>query len=251
MAGVERFRYMWTEAELFTDRIFLPVQPVAEPMLGGYTVRNKMWPAYAVSYEGLGKDFAALVLEQGRDRLKVVMVNLRDQPRQGALRIWQLDHGKYELMTGPDANDDGQIDAMESARTLELARMDAVPVSLPPRRPTVYEFKQVEKLDDLYARADLAVCDEEVTRDGGNVKVVVHNIGSAPAPKFAVALLDAKGAVIASADAAALEAPLDLIPRTLTLALPMTPGAVRVAIDPEGRIPEITRLNNTAAVPAR
>lgn len=251
MAGVERFRYMWTEAELFTDRVFLPVQPVAQPMLGGYTVRNKMWPAYAVSYEGLGKDFAALVLEQGRDKLKVVMVNLRDQPRQGALRVWQLDHGRYELMTGPDANDDGQIDAMESARTLELARMDAVPVSLPPRRPTVYEFKQVEKLDDIYARADLAICDEEVARDGGNVKVVVHNIGSAPAPKFTVALLDAKGAVLSSVDAAAIEAPVDLMPRTLALTLSMNPNAVRVAVDPAGTVREITRLNNTAAIPAK
>lgn len=220
-------------------------------MLGGYTVRNKMWPAYAVSYEGLGKDFAALVLEQGRDKLKVVMVNLRDQPRQGALRVWQLDHGRYELMTGPDANDDGQIDAMESARTLELARMDAVPVSLPPRRPTVYEFKQVEKLDDIYARADLAICDEEVARDGGNVKVVVHNIGSAPAPKFTVALLDAKGAVLSSVDAAAIEAPVDLMPRTLALTLSMNPNAVRVAVDPAGTVREITRLNNTAAIPAK
>jgi hypothetical protein len=251
MAGVERFRYMWTGAELFTDRIFLPVQPVAQPMLGGYTVRNKMWPSYAVSYEGLGKDFAALVLEQGRDKLKVVMVNLRDQPRQGVLRVWQLDHGRYELIIGPDADDDGHIDAMESARTLELARMEAVPVTLPPRRLTVYEFKQVAKLDDLCARADLAVCDEEVTRDGDAVKVVVHNIGSKAAAKFSVALVDEKGAPVASAESAGLEAPVDLLPRTAVVTLRAAAKAARVVVDPQGAVPEITRLNNSAAVPPK
>jgi hypothetical protein len=54
-----------------------------------------MWPAYAVSYNNLAGDFAGLVLEQGRDRLKLAMVNLRDTERSGTFCVWQLDHGKY------------------------------------------------------------------------------------------------------------------------------------------------------------
>lgn len=247
MAGVERFHYMWTEAELYTDRVFPPVQPVAQPMLGGYTVRNKMWPAYAVSYEKLGKDFAALVLEQGKDRLKVVMVNLRDKPRDGAFLVWQLDHGRYELKVGPDANDDGEIDTVESAKTLELARMDRVPVQLPPRKPMIYELRQIEKLDDLYSRADLAMSADDVVKNGDKLKVTVHNIGSKPAKKIVVAATDVNGKVLAKTSIPSLAAPLDLVPRIASVELPAA-NAAQVMVDPDNVIPEITRVNNTVVV---
>ena len=82
-------------------------------MLGGYTARNKLWPAYAAHYEGLSGDFAALVLAQGRDKLKVVMVNLAETARTGSMVVWQLEHGEYELKSGPDADDDGQRKAAQ------------------------------------------------------------------------------------------------------------------------------------------
>jgi hypothetical protein len=211
-------------------------------------VRNKLWPAYAVSYEGLGGDFAALVLEQGKERLKVAMINLRDQPREGAFRVWQLDHGKYELRVGPDLNDDGEFDAVERTNTLELARMDAVPVSLPPRKLTIYELRQVEKLDDLYARADLAMSAEDIVNNGKTLKITVHNIGSKAAKKIVVAAVDASGKVLAKSSIASLEAPLDLMPRTATVELPAA-NAGKIVLDPDLAIPEITRLNNTVSVP--
>lgn len=246
--GCERFRYMWTEAEVFTDRVFLNVQPVAQPMLGGYTVRNKLWPAYAVSYDNLGKDFAALVLKQGKDQLKVAMINLRDKPREGAFRVWQLAHGKYELKTGPDLNDDGELDSVESTRTLELARMDAVPVSLPPRKLMIYELKQLEKLDDLYTRADLALSEADVVRSGNKLSVTVHNIGGKTAKNIEVAALDASGKVLAKTEIASLDAPLDLMPKVASVELPAA-GAAKIAIDPGNAIPEITLLNNAVEVP--
>jgi len=246
-AGVERFFYMKTMAQPFTDRVSLPVAPLAQAMLGGYTLRNKFWPAYALSYEGLGGDFAAIVLDHGRDRLKVVMINLREGPREGAFRVWQLDHGRYELKVGPDLNDDGELDSVESVRTLELARMDAVPVNLPPRRLTVYELRLVEKLDDLYTRADLAMSVEDVVQEDGKLKLTVHNIGGRAARDILVAAVDGSGKVLETATIAELEAPLDLLPKVATLELPAA-NAANILIDPEVRIPEITRLNNAVPV---
>lgn len=246
--GVSKYRYIWTAAEMFTDRIFLPMPALAQPMLGGYTVRNSIFPAYAVSYEGLGREFAALVLEQGRDRLKVEMVNLSPQAREGAFVVWQLDHGRYEVTAGPDGDDDGRMDAVEERRTVELGRMDRVPVRLPSRRAMVYELRQIEKLDDLCARADLAVCAEDVVREGAELKVTAHNIGSRDVADAAVAVVAADGRLIARVAGGPIRAPLDLVPKTVTVRLPAA-GAAKVVLDPDNAVPEITKVNNTVAVP--
>jgi hypothetical protein len=249
--GASRYRYIWTEAEMFTDRIFLPVEAIAQPMLGGYTVRNRLFPAYAVSFERLGGDFAALVLDQGRDRLRLAMINLRDTPREGAFIPWQLDHGRYEMRFGPDADDNGALDSVEKTETLELARMSRVPVTLPPRRLVLCEIEQKEKLDDLLARADLAVSQEDLALSEAAVRVTVHNLGAAAVEGAIVALADARGAVLASAVLPRLDPPLDLLPRTATIELPRKPGAAAVVLDPEGKVPEITRGNNSAPLTAR
>lgn len=249
--GCERFFYMWTEAQLLTDRVFLPVQPVAQAMLGGYTVRNKLWPAYAVSYEGLGKDFAALVLDQGRDRLKLVMINLAEKPRGGAFRVWQLDPCRYELKAGPDANDDGAMDGVERTETLKLRRMDAVPVSLPPRKLMVCELRQVERLGDLSRLPDPAIGPGDVARDGSALKVTVHNIGNTPVRDLIVAVVDASGKPLATGKVGQLDAPLDLTPRTVVLDLRCPEGKARVVLDPENAVEEIAESNNEAPVPGK
>jgi len=242
--GAEKYRYIWTEAEQFTDRIFLPVEVVAQAMLGGYTARNKLWPGYAVSYEDLGRDFAALVLDQGKDRLKVVMINTQERRRTGAFRVWQLRHGRYELKVGPDANDDGIVDKVEKTRTLTLKRMDRVPVSLPPRRLMVYELGQREKLTSIAKLPDPAIGDRDVVHKGRTLKVTVHNIGSAPARDLVVALVDANARVLSAAKVASLDAPLDLRPRTATVVLDCQKGGAGVVLDPQNAIAEITELNN-------
>jgi hypothetical protein len=247
--GAERFRYVWTEAEQFTDRVYLPIELVAQAMLGGYNVRNRLWPAYAVSYEQLGGDFAALVLEQGRDRLTLAMVNLRETPRTGAFRVWQLDHGRYELRVGPDANDDGRLDSVQQTKSLTLKRMDAVPVELPARQLIIYELRQTEKLDDIYVRPDLALSEADVERTDNAVRVTVHNLGRSAAQRFCVSLADAAGKVLASQTIDALPPPRDLTPSRTTVELPPTHGATRVLLDPDDRVAELTELNNAAPLP--
>jgi hypothetical protein len=215
-------------------------------MLGGYTVRNRIFPTYAVSYEGLGKDFAALVLAQGRDRLKVAMINLAGAPREGAMLPWQLDHGEYELAIGPDADDDGVPDRVETTKTLALRRLDRIPLRLPPRRLMLYELTQKKRLDDLLARPDLAISREDVIVRETGITCTVHNIGSAPAHGIAVALVDGQGKQLAEQTIARLDAPLDLIPRTAAVTFPSRAGAAGVVIDPADAIPEITEGNNAA-----
>ncbi|HRU06142.1 MAG TPA: CARDB domain-containing protein [Candidatus Brocadiia bacterium] len=248
--GLERFLYIWTEAEIINDRVFLPTDFLGQAMLGGYTARNRLWPAYAVSYDGFGGGgFAALVLDQGRDRLKACMVNLRDSPRTGGVRVWMLDHGRYKMEIGPDANDDGEFDAVPQTCEVELARMSRLSVTLPPRQVTLLRLTQAAKLDDLLSRPDLAVSEDDLTREGDAWRVTVHNIGAKPAGRFRVALVDGEGRVLSRSEAAGLDAPLDWRPRTVTLKLPAAAGAERAVVDPDNAVAEITEDNNRLTLP--
>ena len=137
---------------------------------------------------------------------------------------------------------------MEKTETLEIARMSRVPVSLPPRKLIIYELTQIEKLDDLYMRPDLAISEEDVVMTDKALQITVHNIGSSPANDFKVTITDKKGKVLASQSVARLDAPLDLLPRTTTIQLPLKRSAVCVVIDPTNHVPEISEENNRLVI---
>jgi hypothetical protein len=242
--GAEKFHYIWTAAEQYTDRIFLPVQPVAQPMLGGYSVRNKMWPAYAVSYEGFGDELAALVMEQRRDALNVALINMGDAARTGTLRVWALDPGVYQFTLSRDDNDDQKPDATVSDQQVALQRMEGVTVTLPPRRVMLAQFRQVKPLPPLHSRADLGLAARDVRQVDQQLEVTVHNLGAAAAGPFVVRALDGQGRALAEQRVESLDAPLDLHPRTTQVRLPGAARAARVAVQMLGEQPEITLRNN-------
>jgi hypothetical protein len=85
---------------------------------------------------------------------------------------------------------------------------------------------------------------DDVVVTDKTVQVTVHNIGASTASDFEVALTSKNGKVLASKTVKKLEAPLDLIPRTITVELPRVGGGVGIMIDPRERLSEITRENN-------
>ena len=88
---------------------------------------------------------------------------------------------------------------------------------------------------------------------GGTVMVTVHSIGSVAAPASTVALVDQTGTAIATASVPVLDAPLVYEPKTATVTLTAPSGmklsGCSVVIDPEGKLTEITRRNNTVVLP--
>lgn len=80
------------------------------------------------------------------------------------------------------------------------------------------------------------------------MKVTVHSLGSVDAPASRVVLRDRGGKVLASARAAALKAPVDLVPKTevVSMALPANADwkGGSVTIESSGTVPEITQRNN-------
>jgi subtilase family serine protease len=97
---------------------------------------------------------------------------------------------------------------------------------------------------------DLAVGKGDVFYDKATdrLKVVVHNIGAAPARNVAVRFEDPSGNILARRVILHLDAPLDLHPKTAVvwLAQPLLHAVdhIRVRIDPEDQIEEITEENN-------
>jgi hypothetical protein len=195
-----------------------------------------------------GEDFAALVWDAGPDVLRVAIYNFRDEPRTGLMRIWRLDHGRYRVRTGPDADDDGAMDNPARDEEMELQRYASLPLALPAKQITVVEVEQLERLDDILERADLAVSPLDTRLgDDGELAVNVHNIGARPARDVRVVLLRG-GRVVGAETIEAVEDPRDLVPRYVPLRFDEArPGDV-VAVDPDDAIPEIAEHNNRAPV---
>ncbi len=249
IAEMQRFRYMYTEAEQFTDRIFLyAIQNAAKAYCGAYTTRNKMHHGLSVSWEGFGTDFAALVLDSRADRLKVAVYSFADEPMEGAMRVWRLDHGVYSVATGPDADDDGTLDRRVETAAMELARYSAVPVTLPPGQVTIVEIEQTQALDDIRTRPDLALSPLDTTVAEGAVRGVLHNLGVAGVDAVEIALVSPQGEVIARRTLTDIPGIGDdlqpvRIPYELT-GVPADATGWRVVVDDAGAVEEIYEGNN-------
>jgi len=263
LADARRWPDMQTTAEPYTDRVFLDIiEHASQAYLGGFCKRNKFNPTLAASWEGFGTDYAALVLENRRDGLKAAVYNFRGAPMTGRMRVWALDHGRYGVTIGPDANSDFRIDGGAATGagkgtvvqyTAELARAEAIAVTLAPRAVTIIEVKQTGRLDPLHTRADLALAARELERTSDSIRVVVHNLGSADAGEVVVAVLDAQGKEVARRSVGALAAPKDLAPKQAAFAFALPRAAEsgwRLVVDPDRRVPEIFEGNNEIALEA-
>jgi hypothetical protein len=253
-AGVDSLRAsvrwpdMYTVTEQYTDRVFPTLLEYASrAYLGGYTRRNKFNPALAVSWEGLGTDYAALVVKNRDTGLKVLIYNYADAVLAGKVRVWKLAHGIYRVSTGVDTNGDQESDRSRSKRSFELTRGDAISIKLAPKAVTVLAVERQQALQPVFTRPDLAITVRETRIVRRTVSGVVHNIGSAAAADVLVAVVDSRGQVIAKTQLGNLDAPLDLHRRIKTFSLTL-PGAARgswrLVLDPQHRIAEIYEGNN-------
>ncbi len=244
-----RWPDMYTESHLYDDRVFLGIARYPSiAYLGGYSYRNRYLPANAVSWEGFGTDYAALVTVNRLDRLEVLLYNFSEAPLHGTMRVWALRHGTYRIETGIDTDRDNTMDSDITASDRELSRADGVPVTIAPKTVTAVRVTQISQLDDITVRPDLALAAREITVRGNRVSGVVHNIGSTDAHEVVVALTDARGKVLDRKSLGSLAAPNDLLAKRVSfeLTLPSNAGhGWKVAVDPGNLVPEIFEGNNT------
>ncbi len=98
-------------------------------------------------------------------------------------------------------------------------------------------------------RADLALCEHDVGRDGDELVVSVHNIGAAHVPAgIPVVARDDGGEETARTEPPAVPAPVDCAPSSVDVRL-LVAGVASMGIDPNDAVAEITEVNNEAAAP--
>ena len=161
---------------------------------------------------------------------------------------WEIDPGKWEITQGTRGN--AETDPVQNAttRTEEFERSRSLDITFASQTTTVLELKLVDKGVPYWSRPDLGIDAEDVKVAGNRMKVTVHSLGAVDSSAAVVVLRDNKGKVLASANAAPLKAPTDLIPKTEEVLLSIPAGAEwkggSITIEMSGKLPEITQMNN-------
>ena len=228
--------WMVTDAHWWSDRVELFSDLLQRSRLGGMALRrNQYVPGNLVGWDfaapASGEDVAILIRDATPTRFSVVAYNLSAKAVAARMTGWTLAPGTWRL-TGAGAPRDVPL---ETARSVSL--------SFPPRKLVSYTLERVLEAAPPSSRPDLGIGRDDIRTTVNGLDVTVHSLGSVSAPAGELQAVDAKGLVLAHVPIPPLAAPLDLLPKTVTLHLSKTArliAAVRVALP----VDEITTLNN-------
>jgi hypothetical protein len=241
-----------TEGSLWIDRVYFNNGELQRARLGGVALmRNYVYPGNAVSWRfsapANDQSVAFLVPEASPDHLKIIAYNLDASPVTARMTGWEVDPGEWEIRQGVQGSDSDALRDV-STRTETFERSRDVAVTFAPHATTVLELKLVTKGVPYWSRPDLGIDPEDVKVTGRQMQVTVHSLGAVDAPASKVVLRDPAGKVLATADVPALKAPVDLVPKTVSVTLPLPAQTDwkggSVTIESSGTTPEITQKNN-------
>lgn len=245
-------RIMYTEAEPSTSQVRMPHMTLQRSRLGGVAFdRHVIYPGHAVSWEGAGGQVASLVLRADGKSMKLVVFSLAKTLLDVTLRVWDLENGIYSVVEGTDVIGNDRIDVETARRSLSLRPGAGIPVSLRPLKTTIIEISQTKHGAPLGDLSDLAVepGDLRYERGSDHGTLVIHNLGAAKASAFSVLIENEKRSVLFKRQIETLDAPLDLIPKKISIEFSgLRLGASQALvfrIDPEGKVDEVSEENNT------
>ena len=248
-----------TEGSLWIDRVTDSAGPMfvntelQRARFGGVAlIRNHIYPGNSVSWRFAApakpSSMGILVPVATPDHLKIIVYNLDAVPVKAQMTGWEIDPGTWEITQGTRGN--AETDPVEnlSTRSENFERSTSIDLNFAPHTTTVLELKLVKKGIPYWSRPDLGISEDDVKVEGNRMMVTVHSLGAVDAPVSKVMLRDRTGKVLATAHAAALKAPLDLLPKTEVVTLTLPPGADwkggSVSVEISGKLPEITQMNN-------
>jgi hypothetical protein len=245
--------FLNTEGSMWIDRVEVPTAELQRARLGGVALtRNAIYPGHPLSWSfrapATAESVAILVPTAEPDTLKVVVHNLSNESVRADMTAWEIEPGRWELEQGLDAGHDDEPGGETLTRTVELERGNSVELIFTPRATTILKLKLVERGTPYWSRPDLGIGRDDVSVRGRRVVVNVHSLGAVDTRPAAVALVDRSGKVIATAPVPALKAPVDLMPKRVSVTLD-APASARLAgasvvLDPGHTMKEITRVNN-------
>ena len=239
-----RARRIYTTVDPSKDRVYAWGRYLLPWTYGGGNALNQRgsgpFPTVHVSWVDAGYDFSALVHHADRRRLRVTAYNFAGA-REIGMRVWRMNPGTYDVTLRPAG---GEI----QRRRVSLHRGEQLRLDLPAESSIDVELELATPSAWSATFPDLALSTHEgATVDGRRVSVIVHNIGSSPAPACKAVLVRGED-VVAEAAVPPIEAPLDLVPRTAKVSFVVPDevrGRLRVVLDPDDEVAEITDSNNS------
>ena len=253
----ETTAFQWTEAMHHTDRQGgAPGRnELIYAALGG-RLQGRIEPfphSIAVSWNNNSPDIARLVTYADDKNLNVNLYNFKSVDRKIKMRVWRLPKGEYKLQTGFDLNDDGMIDdpaALLRNEKIQLQRFSDIEFLVPSQKNIAVRLDLINASKTSEDLPDLSIHPtRDLMRSGNNLKVTVHNIGTSPAEKISVAILDSNNKVITKKIIPLIESPADFKQKTKSVLFTSPePNWYKVKIDEKNRIEEIYEMNNEAVI---
>ena len=245
-------QFMNTEGSMWIDRVDVPNAELQRARLGGIAmIRGSLNPGHAVSWtfqsEADEESTAILIPNATAQSLKIMVYNLNQAPVNATMTGWDLDPGKWEVVQGIDQNGDDVVDGATTRSTVELERTGSIELKFAPRVTTVLNLRLVAKDVSYWERPDLGISAADVRLPGRSISVTVHSLGAVATQPTTLSLVDEKGLLLCSAPLPRLEAPIDLMPRTVTVTMQAPRRNLKgcaLVLDREMRMKEITRVNN-------
>ena len=215
-------------------------------------MRNYDYPGNVVSWRfqapANDQSVAILIPEATPDHFKIIAYNLDTAPVKANMTGWEIDPGKWEITQSTQGSSADAPLQNISTRTEDFERSRALKITFPPRTTTVLELKLVAKGVPYWSRPDLGIGADDIKVEGNRMRVTVHSLGSVDAPASKLVLRDKTGKVLATVAVPPLKAPVDLFPKTTSVALTLPARADwqggRIDIESNRAVPEITQMNN-------
>jgi concanavalin A-like lectin/glucanase superfamily protein len=242
-------QFMNTEGSMWIDRVDVPNAELQRARLGGVAmIRNSLFPGHAVSWRFAAsadeENMAILIPNATPKSFKIIAYNMSDKPVAAMMGAWDLDPGRWEIVQGIDQNGDDSPDGATTTKTVELERSGTVELSFPAKMTTILNLRLVMGTGPAWDRPDLGISKEDVTVHGSTLSVIVHSLGAVASSPVNLTVYDVTGRPLSTVRLPRIEAPVDLMPRTMTVTLPAPTGSFSVVLDPESTMKEITRVNN-------
>ena len=251
-------QYYSTEGHPWIDRVFYEPTVVGCHRLAdpSFSSARANYPTNRICWRfanrGDDERVAILAPEAEEHRLRLVVCNISDQPVHAKMIGDAVKTGLWKLRYGIDSNGDDQIDQTTVEQMVHFEMTVGVDITFVPNATTVVEMTLVGEQPDSRERYDLGIGRDDVIRYDHGLNVRIHSLGSKPTPECTIVLMDENGTIFKSAVLPPLPAPIDNWPRyrDVVFNLHNVPDLIglRVVIDPEDKLKEITRENNVVVL---
>ena len=238
--------WMYTEGSMWTDRIQYSTDLIQTARLGKPAMNrgSYFFPINPIAWKFDNDDdvteVAISVTDADNSKFHIEFFNTKSKPVKVTLKGAQALLGDWTLTVGGKTS------------TVRFGRYRSIDLVIPARKEYSLDMKLTSAPTPFYGLPDLGIGKEDVKVNGSQVEVTVHNLAGVTAAPMDIALVNAKGKVVAQTKTPAVAAPLDLVPKTARVVLDIPKGcdvkSCKVVIDPQNVVEENYESNNCVSL---